>query len=117
MGILGNRRLRSFRVLSSQGNRRQNGLDTLHWLPNLLSHTTTRGLLFHIWGMTEGVVIASFTRVPPIVGGGSSTCKRKKEKQVAEHHKTHKYIASEKDGSKQKKAQTEECHTTSSPDD
>ena len=68
-------------------------------------------------GMTEGAVITSFTRVLPVIGGGTSTCKRKKEKHVVEHHQMHKYTALEKNGSKQKKAQTEEGHTTSLPDD
>ena len=36
---------------------------------------------------------------------------------MAEHHKTHKYTASEKSGSKQKKAQIKEGQTTSSSDD
>ena len=36
---------------------------------------------------------------------------------MEEHHKTYKYTEPEKSGSKQKEAQTEEGHTTSSPDD
>ena len=57
------------------------------------------------------------------MGGGISTYKKekrkekKKSKQVAEHHKMYMYTALEKNGSKQKNAQIEEGHTTSSPDD
>ena len=50
LGILRNKRLKSFGVLNSQGSRRQNGLDILHCLPNFLGHITTRGLLLHAQG-------------------------------------------------------------------
>ena len=46
--------------------------------------------------------------VPPLAKG--------KEKQMEEHHKTYKYTEPKKGESKQKKAQTEEGHTTSLPD-
>ena len=48
----------------------------------------------------------SWEEVPPLAKG--------KKKQATEHHKMHKYIAPKKGGSKQKKAQIEKGHTTSS---
>ena len=66
--------------------------------------------------IAEGDAVISSIRFPPVVGEGTPTCKREK-KQVTEHHKMDKFTALEKGGSKQKKVQIEEGHTTSSLDD
>ena len=45
--ILGNKRLKSFGILNGQGSRSWNGLGILHYLPDFLNYTTTRGLFLH----------------------------------------------------------------------
>ena len=79
LGILGNRRLRSFKVLSNRGTKSRMGWTSFIGCP-------TSSVTSPLKGTAEAVVITAFTRVPPVVGGGTPPTKGK-EKQVAKHHK------------------------------